>query len=127
MELTDAEMTKFRGFLKSLPETLEETLRNRPADKGEVIESHFFLIPRILPYEGNGSKKRLFWLKTLDVRVNYFYRYATRVTEVDESGWEEQKVFVSVPWFNERAITEGYSANETVNTNFPPNRPRLNG
>ena len=107
-----------------LTETLEESLRNRPTDKGEVIESHFFLIPRILPYEGNGNRKRLFWLKTLDVRVKYFYQYTTRVTEADESGWEEQKIFVSVPWFNEMAVTEGLSVNEPVNTDFPPNSRR---
>lgn len=123
MELTGAKTIKRERFNNGTkPYPLEE----KPLDRGEVIESYFFLIPRILPYEGNGNRKRLFWLKTLAVRVKYSYTYSTRVLEVDESGWDENRVIISVPWFSARAKTEALSATYSANTDSPPGLPRNN-
>lgn len=97
-----------------------------PKDRGEVIEDHFFLLPRILPYEGNQNHKRLFWLKTLKVRVKYYNKLQLNVSNIDDSvlneEWVEVKEIVSVLKFDESVIREGYTPTTPVNTLQPPGK-----
>jgi uncharacterized protein YaaN involved in tellurite resistance len=95
MELTSKELSKLKQFLKTLPDDPQD---NRPVDRGEVVESHYFLIPRFLPDESNSSRKRrIFWLTRLNVRVRYYYSYQQSLgTGIDDGDWYEKKQFIAV-------------------------------